>query len=79
MMIVLTDGECHNDFEAYGCKPTFHVADVYLAIIMIVFDAILFAGFCYKWWGLIRIFKTSSDNKIVIEMIQSFGIQFYCT
>ena len=79
MMIGLTDGECHEDSTYYGCKPTFHVADVYLAIIMITFDAFLFGCFCYKWWCLIRVFKTSTDNKIVIEMIQSFSIQFILT
>jgi len=79
MCIALTDGECHEDWTQYGCKPTFHEADVYLAIVMIMVDSCLFAGFCYKWWGLIKVFKLSSDSKMLVEMIQSFGFQFILT
>lgn len=79
MMIVLTDGECHEDLEIYGCKPSFHEADIYLAIAMICVDAILFTAFCYKWWGLIRVFKLSSESTILVEMIQSFAFQFLLT
>ena len=85
MMIALTDGECHMDQkgnldqEMYGCKPSFHEADVYLAIVMIIVDALLFAVFCYKWWGLIKVFKLSSDSHLLVEMLQSFSIQFLLT
>mmetsp|Transcript_51484 Transcript_51484/g.82074 ORF Transcript_51484/g.82074 Transcript_51484/m.82074 type:complete len:355 (+) Transcript_51484:231-1295(+) len=79
MMVVLTDGECHEDLAVYGCKPTFHAADIYLAVAMITFDACLFAGFCYKWWSLIRVFKLSSDSQMLVDMIQSFGFQFVLT
>ena len=79
MMVALTDGECHQDLDRYGCKPTFHESDVYIAIVMILIDAILFAGFCYKWWGLIRVFRLSSDSQMLVEMIQSFSIQFLLT
>ena len=79
MMIVLTDGECHTDLARYGCKPSFHVADIYVAIFMILIDAILFAGFCYKWWKLIKVFKVSSESKIIREMVHSFSIQFMLT
>ena len=81
MMIVMTDGKCHIDIAMNGCKPSFHVASVYYAIIMISIDGLLFIGFCYKWWGLMKVFKTSisSDSKILIDMIQSFSIQCVLT
>ena len=79
MMIGLTGGECHPDMNARGCKPYFHVADAYFAILMIFFDAFLFGTFCYKWWCLITVFKLSTDSTMLIEMVHSFAIQFVLT
>ena len=76
---VATGGECHADPTLYGCRPTFEPATVYLAIVMICVDACLFAGFCYKWWGLLKVFKLGSDSQVLVEMIQSFSFQFMLT
>ncbi len=80
MVTALTDGECHNNRNQYGCIPNFHAINIYLAMIMIVIDAVLFAVFCYKWFRVMHIFKMSeNDNKIPIKIVQSFIIQFTLT
>ena len=76
----MTDGTCHADLDQYGCIATFHVADVYSALIMIAIDASLFATFCYKCYQVMQIFrKSEKSNKIPIKLIESFIIQFLLT
>ena len=79
MLFALSDGKCHEDLTRYGCVPRVTEGNLYLAIIMVSFDACLFAGFCHKWWKLINVFKLSAKNQMLIEMIQSFSVQFIVT
>ena len=83
MIAILNDGKCHNDddddLSEYICKPTFHSTVIYVAITMIIFDAILFGIFCYKWWKLIYPLKLINDSTIFIDMVQSFSIKFIFT
>ena len=79
MLYALSDGKCHNDLTRFGCIPVVTNGNIYLAIVMLSIDGGLFAGFCYKWWKLINVFKLSKDNAILIDMVQSFSIQFIVT
>jgi len=80
LMVLTTDGECHADPAAYGCLNKFQFLDVYVAFIFIVFDAVLFSAFCYKWHGIMQVFRMSEqDHKIPTEVLQSFLIQFVLT
>ena len=79
-MIFLTDGECHADIDVRGCIARFHIADIYLAMFMLVFDSILFSLFCYKWYQIMQVFKkTNSDHKVPTAAVQQFIIQFVLT
>jgi len=80
LMAVMTDGECHANQEHTGCLTKFHVVDIYVAIFMLVFDAVLFSMFCYKWYHIMRIFQMSDpNNRVPAEIMQSFVIQFTLT
>ena len=76
----MTNGECHNDIEQPGCMAKFHIANVYLAQIMIIIDGALFGAFCYKWYKVMEIFRISeTDHKIPKKVLHSFYIQFTLT
>eukprot|EP00485_Elphidium_margaritaceum_P012835 CAMPEP_0202713130 /NCGR_PEP_ID=MMETSP1385-20130828/50153_1 /ASSEMBLY_ACC=CAM_ASM_000861 /TAXON_ID=933848 /ORGANISM="Elphidium margaritaceum" /LENGTH=260 /DNA_ID=CAMNT_0049373383 /DNA_START=320 /DNA_END=1102 /DNA_ORIENTATION=- len=86
LMVLMTDGECHADKNKYGCKPSFEFASVYIALGMIIVDALLYSLFFRKCWTLMRLFQKSAEladdlahDKDLVGIIQSFGIQFLLT
>ena len=83
LVTALVDGECHEDLNQYGCKPSFHIGDAVAGCIMLLVDAGLFAIFCYRWYKLISIFRgassMSNNNETVINLTKSFYVQFGLT
>ena len=52
-VITHTNSSCKDDPTAFGCDVSFDIINYLLAIIMLCFDSVLFALFCYKMYLII--------------------------
>jgi len=82
LQFVTANGECYNNSTINGCIATFHKSDLYLGIIMVSFDIVLFVWFSKAWNDRIQEVLDNSTQQLRIanaKILKAFRIQLLLT